>query len=1846
MKKLVQTLAEIIRSHVGNSIREQSGDKLEARFVFHGPPLEILGQVFDELAQGGGIEVIYGPDHAKTTIPVLLPLPPGQAPTLNPNIGESGKCNESHLLHVRNDPYLASFLALMPPGRHSNQSGETTQEDFGINAKNSGNASIAPWWEDGFVQDLIENGLKSAGFSIDDLDGPKQLLKRAASAFEDVSPGTGPWHLLSRLYSISDDPQGLPIGSALALACGMPPLPSGGVSPKIQLEILEKIADEMSNGFKTTIDRLKEKATLEPVKQALSSFLSHIQAKCEIQTNFEQSTPAFYLPSDSLALTAPPSWWKVLDSDCWSDLLEEDPDVGELAIACTNPIYPISKKGMPAIVRSDIWLSISAESSEDGTLESILLTGGSAGKIGVTIPVANGEELTYHDTLPASGQRSATSFKAIASYTTRGNSGVQKTATTKVVSLATWGPGIIVTSRMATKISLPKKPRKGNTHANWETEISVPGPGRYELLVLASPNVVVTKAEGVLDDALEQASEIPQDLVLHKTKDGDCQVEIEAEGNYQLSISFLSASGQVENCKVFITCEEAKEEGCRSEFERLIKLNRRHLERFDAKAVVQLDRHARTSSLQAWILDEQNSAKSFIPLVMSDDYATQWASPDWETASGPILSGALFLHDPRPSASLFNPPPGFIDARKEIANRVRQTSDQAGLLESAPLGKWLANDPEFRALVEKYLDAYTAWLGSDREIASWADVIAVCPRVADGRTLSSEPDAIILSPLHPLRLAWHCLAQGVLHDAVEGKSPLPCPAASVLDPDCVPDLLVLPLQTPAGADGIKKIPFLSVECNSDYWSVLWNGSRLSQIADKSRKPPFDNAFGLVIGGIASGFSPAQVSRALDDVSELLSAKPIISLAISSGGGATDACNEGLATWCTKHFGNGDTPSPRQGVGQRVLEVYDSRPKESHPDEAMIANLSEDTSNHVRWFTEQPWGVKPDLGIIAQLDSAEPTATTLEHRSPLGIGGLIRHRVRRQLHGAFLSESRQALPMPPSGNVFADKVAYCIGVLEGSLDDKIGLQFSPNVHAVASMLEEKKAGFVAVSSSAVDPACFLGGWIQGTYLWDYDLPSYSHRAGDTSGYYLLSPVRDADRDALGRVLRPLPGCSLLDDAKLEEILIEVARRGIPTVRGLSSDDSGATGDLGLFLAVRLLQDQFRLSGNMESLLPVLAGTPDNASIALIIPVDPFRGYLADLARSLGKDRKDISLSRPDLLVVGIRIEGGKTWMHLTPVEVKCRHQGSAFSPGEAKEALGQARALSSLFTDLGENSSKSLAWRLAYQHLLLSMIGFGLRVYSPHEVIKEQAGRWAGYHERITATILSPDWDGMSIDKYGRLIVIDGSPASKPSDHDGDGFQESIYISPQDAGQIVGGDAQVFYSYVRAKLGDWRFFPSPHAQEWHADNTDGSSPLDPVLDGGGNGEQPLAATGEERGETLKNEPPQPSLPTKEEPTPLGSETGIILSVGKTVDGFEPRPLSLNISDTKLNHLNIGVVGDLGTGKTQLLKSLIFQIATGSLGNRGIKPRFLIFDYKRDYSSQDFVEATGARVVRPVHMPLNLFDTSSLGDSVAPWLDRFRFFADVLDKVYSGIGPVQRDKLKGAVRAAYENCALQGRQPTIYDIHAEYRNLLGGKSDSPMAIIDDLVDMEVFEKDPTKTRSFDDFLDGVVVISLDAMGQDDRSKNMLVAIMLNMFYENMLKTPKRPFLGTAPQLRVIDSYLLVDEADNIMRYEFDVLRKLLLQGREFGAGIILASQYLRHFKGGTTDYREPLLTWFIHKVPNATPAELGALGFTADLGELSERVKALPNHHCLYKTVDVSGEAIKGLPFYELLENMQR
>jgi len=253
--------------------------------------------------------------------------------------------------------------------------------------------------------------------------------------------------------------------------------------------------------------------------------------------------------------------------------------------------------------------------------------------------------------------------------------------------------------------------------------------------------------------------------------------------------------------------------------------------------------------------------------------------------------------------------------------------------------------------------------------------------------------------------------------------------------------------------------------------------------------------------------------------------------------------------------------------------------------------------------------------------------------------------------------------------------------------------------------------------------------------------------------------------------------------------------------------------------------------------------------------------------------------------------------------------------------------------------------------------------------------------------------------------------------------------------------------------------------------------------------------------------------------------------------------------------------------------------------------------------------------------------------------------VLGKIYPGIGAVQHTRIKTAVKGAYEKAASVGKAaPTINDVFESYKE--DGKApDTPYTVMDDLVDGEYFVSSCDDVIPFSELLDGVVVLDLAEVGQDDKTKNMLVVIFLNLFYEYMLRIEKKPFVGEDPQLRFIDTMLLVDEADNIMKYEFDVLKKILLQGREFGVGVLLASQYLSHFKTSHENYLEPLLSWFVHKVPSVTVKELEGIGLTSVNSDTVDTIKSLNQHECLLKTLGVDGKVIRATPFFELMKEQE-
>lgn len=1840
MTNLISEIVTYIQNRMKGVARTLPGADSTLRTVFHGPHLDILGGVLDRLTRDGGMALTLG-DETPVSVPVVLPVERTDGAIANPAAGDSGRCDPSHLLSLRNTPSCPRFLALVSPARHSILSIAQATDEFGLSPdNNSGSASVEEWWSDEFVQSLVDRALdRHVWHDEATKNSARSLLQQAVVAADegdrhDAQRRHG-WAALARVLSIPDSE--VPFGTAWSLACGFPPIAGGRIDAKEQGRVLAALMTAVvDEGYASCAERLKRVAS-DIERIAIDECLHHLQRGCEVPLALTRAASFYYAPARRDAVEAPPHWWETLTTERLAELLEQEvsEQPGALAIHCTNAVIPTGR-GLPYVVDSVPGLSIT--SPGDTTIAALVLreVGSQANRREWPIPFTS-QAVVADDAVPQ--------HKQPVRYTVSAPG--MKKASIRVVSLATWEFGIVVTSRTATKVKLPRRARAGSKHT-LECDIVLAGEGRHLLDLYMGPGVTLQARASGEDTSTRGADALVGTVsVAPAGLGGPSGLELEATSDCYYDLGFTRADGTLERLRLLISCDEAPTEGCRSEFERLIRLNRQ------PRALdVQADHQTRAADLQSWMLSPSVVARSFYPLVLSRDCRERWHAPNWLTAEETIISRGRFLHDPRPIWAEMVPPGEFSVARAAIAARVRG-NDEQGLIEVSQLGAWMQEE-DFSGHVEAYVRAYLRWLEEEPTVAAWVDLVLVCGMEADGRTLAQEPDAVLVSPLHPLRLGWHCLAQRALRESWQSSNP--CPASSILDPDALPDTLALPLRTPSGA--IRYLALLATECSSDYWSVLWNGTRIDRLAAGADIPPFDEELGIRLGGLSSGFSVSQVRRSLDDVATLMTAKPVLNVAVANHGGRSDACNDGLMTWARERFTGTETGPLLTLFGTRQLQVFDERRTEARPEDASVANLTEDTAGAVRWYSRVPDGAKPDLGIIAQLETSNAAAEETQLASPLGFGALMRHRVRMQLKaggGAFLSESRTGVEGPPSGDGLADAVMRGVARLENLGMTRRGYTFAPSVQSIQFMFEQRSAEYVAVSSSAVDPACFVGGWLDSVYLWDYELPSYSHRAGDTNGYYLLSSVKPIDRDSLQRLLARLPGCESLEGELLHGILLEVARRGIPTVRGLSAGHSGATGDLGLFLAGRLLQDDFRATAyEGQSLLRVHSSGSEVHEISLIIPVDPFRGYLADLQRSAGVGE----FQRPDLLVASIVVSDSAVCCRITPVEVKYRRE-ETMTPGAGREALGQAAALSRLFRSLMEkgNVNGLVMWRLTFQHLLLSMLDFGFRVYSQHLSALKNPGEWSGLHHKVATAILG-DEASIEIDPIGRLIIFDGSTSSGPRDVDGDGFKETIVIAAPDAGQIVSGNPGPLYTGIRNALGNWNFQPQLQAESAAEREYSLRRPVSPGEEVVG-----LATVEVHTGDTTPDEVTDATaMPLQdlslapgqgaEEPVDGATEPPIVVSgqhdgirvyVGQSLHDFTNAPFLLRPSLTALNQLNMGVVGDLGTGKTQLVKSLVYQLTRSAADNDGVRPRFLIFDYKRDYSAPDFVNAVNARVVAPHELPLNLFDISGVREGAAPWLGRFKFFADVLDKIYSNVGPVQRENLKQAVRDTYKDAQAMGRQPTIYNVYDRYKAHVQGKPDAPLSIIGDMIDMELFVHDPGKAVSFDSFLDGVVVLSLDSLGQDDRTKNMLVAIMLNMFYEHMLRIPKRPYRGANPQLRTIDSYLLVDEADNIMRYEFDVLRKILLQGREFGVGVILASQYLRHFKAGATDYREPLLSWFIHKVPNVTAQELTALGLPSTATQLLvDRIRQLGNHECLFKTFDVTGEIVAGKPFYSLLE----
>lgn len=360
-------------------------------------------------------------------------------------------------------------------------------------------------------------------------------------------------------------------------------------------------------------------------------------------------------------------------------------------------------------------------------------------------------------------------------------------------------------------------------------------------------------------------------------------------------------------------------------------------------------------------------------------------------------------------------------------------------------------------------------------------------------------------------------------------------------------------------------------------------------------------------------------------------------------------------------------------------------------------------------------------------------------------------------------------------------------------------------------------------------------------------------------------------------------------------------------------------------------------------------------------------------------------------------------------------------------------------------------------------------------------------------------------------------------------------------------------------------------------------------------------------------------------------------------------------TQLFHTNTGIIGTMGTGKTQFTKSLIAQCYREQKNNvDGMKLGILIFDYKGDYneSKADFVEMTNATILKPYHLPFNplALVKSSVFKPLLP-THTANAFKDTISKVYN-LGPKQQAILLQCIMDTYmasginpvDSNTWDKEAPTFNQVYQRYANDEEiKKSDSLAAALDKLNLFQIFEANPSATKSLFELLQGVVVIDLS--GYDSDIQSLVVAITLDLFYSQMQAAGSSKMEENYRQLTKL---ILVDEADNFMSEGFPTLKKILKEGREFGVGTILSTQFLKHFGSGDDDYSKYILTWVVHNVSDLKNSDVDFVFKTEAKSQenqvLFSAIKGLAKHHSIVKIGNNKPVYVQDKAFWELYQEL--
>ncbi|WPP40711.1 DNA phosphorothioation-dependent restriction protein DptH [Paenibacillus hunanensis] len=607
-----------------------------------------------------------------------------------------------------------------------------------------------------------------------------------------------------------------------------------------------------------------------------------------------------------------------------------------------------------------------------------------------------------------------------------------------------------------------------------------------------------------------------------------------------------------------------------------------------------------------------------------------------------------------------------------------------------------------------------------------------------------------------------------------------------------------------------------------------------------------------------------------------------------------------------------------------------------------------------------------------------------------------------------------------------------------------------------------------------------------------------------------------------------------------------------------------------------------------------------------------------AKNLGK----LGSYSDDLLLIGIEQQEEQVYVHYYPIEVKIGNNPN----GVYEKAINQVKQTQQLLIDFLTDTNSFTA--KLYRNFFIQLAIASAEKMDLYNIWPEQ------YWENITNSELR-----------GRLLNDDYIISTHLQNYIGNG---SVISFKKDTvfNEIKHTDQVMIFNYPETSGYDF-IIKSIEDMKNHLQSAYGDIPREQLLCNLYSSDTTIQQTNDSEDELSSKEKIMSAviinsgLGSKQAPEESSSNMEINIEINEPVR----KPLEVLFGHNaqnneeikwyptttdKVMHTNTGIIGTMGTGKTQFTKSLITQLSRNSQDNvNGTPIGILIFDYKGDYIKPEFTETTNAKVYDLYHLPYNplsLYVTQPIKPLLP--VHTSSSLTDTVAKSF-GLGQVQSIILKGTIMEAYakkgivKNDPSTWKQPapTLSDVYDLFASKEDTKVDSLYAALQELYETEVFEPDSTKTISLFDMIDGITVINLS--GFNESIQNLVVSITLDVFYNQMQMQGHSAIEGT---YREITKMILVDEADNFLSKDFTSIKKILKEGREYGVGTILSTQFMNHFSTSDNDYANYILTWIVHSVSEMSAKEIRMVFSTQSKAEeesIMNRIKSLQKHYSIAK-----------------------